>query len=283
VLVDGLGGRDDEHDPVGPNRDDGHDRHDGHDDPGTTVAPLDVVRDAPAGDLPRFATALDRLARHWLWWIFVARIGMTIELSGHQIGIYPFAWILGPLIVLALRDLRRAVPAPAAPAFTVVVALATVTAVVDLTASLLGGHGRAASLFASISWALVMLGLGLFSWAMVRWAEAMRVSELGATGAWLGGIWRRSAGWCWAGLVGGLGVAIVRAAQLWSSGRPVTAEWDIELGSDGMPSLVLLILLAIAVAALGSLFSVAGSTGRTRRVLVPPVVIRPRRRLGEGG
>ena len=271
MLVGGPGGRDDEHDPGGH-------------DPETAAAPVDVVRDALTGDLPRFATALDRLARRWLWWIFVAHLGMTIEMSGHQIGIYPFAWILGPLVVLALRDLRSAAPAPAARAFTVVVALATVTAIVDLTISLVGRHGRSASLFTSIGWALVMLSLCLFSWAMVRWAEAMRASELGATGAWLGGIWRRSAGWCWAGLAGRLGVAIVRAAQLWSSGRLVTADWEIELGSDGMPSLVQLILLtATVVVALGSLFSVAGSTDRTRRVLETPVVIRRRRRPGEGG
>ena len=92
-------------------------------------------------DLVAFSAAFDRLARRWLWWILAAHIGVSgVEVAGQTIGIYPFAWILAPLVLLALLDLRATVAAVGAPAahrtLTTVLVVATVTAALDLTGTL---------------------------------------------------------------------------------------------------------------------------------------------------
>jgi hypothetical protein len=55
---------------------------------------------AAPGDVAAFSTAFGRLARRWLWWLLLAHFGITgVEVSGHLVGIYPFAWILTPLLL----------------------------------------------------------------------------------------------------------------------------------------------------------------------------------------
>jgi hypothetical protein len=231
--------------------------------------------------LVAFSVALDRVARRFFWWVLVAHVGLSgVDVAGQRIGIYPFGWILTPLVLLALLDLRGTVTAPAARrALTTVLVVATVTGALDLTAALATTSADDQGSF-GITWILTMVGLGSFGTAMVRWADDP------GTVATLGGhhevhrAWRRSSLWAWAGVAASLGTLLGRTVQVLAGGEPLADAWtttELE-GAWGGVAFVLLLVLG-----LGPVLSAAASTTRTRRVLPPPAAVRPQRRLAGGG
>ncbi|HEV7757708.1 MAG TPA: hypothetical protein VGO78_01925, partial [Acidimicrobiales bacterium] len=196
-------------------------------------------------DLARFKVAFDRLARRWLWWVLAAHVGVSgVEVAGQRIGIYPFAWILTPLVLLALLDLRLTVAAPAAHrALTAVLVVATITAALDLTATLVA-TGTGNSGFLGLSWVLTMLGLGGFGMAMVRWADDAGTVAAVAGHHEVRRAWRRSALWAAAGATVGLGAMLGRAGQVVADGRPLADAWTTtELDGPGAGAVFVLALV----------------------------------------
>lgn len=215
----------------------------------------------------RFLTALDRLASAWLLWLIVPDIAIPVEVAGRTVGLEPATWILTPLVLVPLIQMRAAVPAPTGRAFVPVLAAAGVTAAVDVARSLASRSpapaGDLASALGLATWSLAMVDLGLFSRAMVRWT-ATRASGPGA--AQLGRAWRRSARWAWTGLAATAGLGAARAVQLLVSGGPVTGRWTIE----GPGWVALPVVAGMAALLLGPVLSVAGSTAATRRARERP-------------
>jgi hypothetical protein len=224
----------------------------------------------PGGDdLVAFARALGRLANRWLVWALIGHVGLTVEIGGRDRGFHPLLYVLDPLVLLALRDLRAAAPDPVARALTPVLAIGVAGTAVELIGPLVAGGGPPT--MSGLGWPVVVVGLALFSRAMVRWARiAAPESERSA----LVGSWRRSMWASWLALAAGGALVVGRLALVAAAHRPLDDAWStVELEGGGS----WVVFLALAVVLVGPLFWVAGSTGRTRRALTPPTVVMARR------
>lgn len=225
------------------------------------------------GDEARFLFALDGLASAWMLWIVVPDLTILVDVLGHEVGFAPTTWLFTPYVLLALVRLRAAAPPPVVRGFTTVLVVAGVTAAVDVARSIFAGNDTSSAVPSAVM-LLVMVGLGVFSLAMARWTAVVPADRLGPEGDGLDRAWRRSARWAGAGAATLAGLSVARAVQLLVADRPLSDDWALELD---LSFWLMAPFLAVGfVVLLGPLFSVAGSTGRTRRALEPIVTIRRR-------
>jgi hypothetical protein len=168
-------------------------------------------------------------------------------------------------------------PEPAAGLLTATLAVATVAAVVDFTGMVVAPSGPGGA-YDRVVWPLTNLGLGLFGAGMVRWAGTVPTIAPG-TRVDLVRAWRRSARWAWTSLAVSLGAVVGFGVLAMSDERSFAATGS----GDDLRRRGWIVFVAALVVGLGPVFSAAGSTARTRRVLAPPAAVRPGRRLAGGG